>query len=70
MSSKLLNFDLKDLKLSIPCLVDDMQNTAQKAYAGWPDRLYVLDGETRVLPGHGPATTIREERFQNPFVQG
>jgi hypothetical protein len=32
-----------DLKLSIPCLVDDLQNTAQKAYAGWPDRLYVLD---------------------------
>ena len=32
-----------DLKLSIPCLVDDLQNTAQKAYAGWPDRLYVID---------------------------
>ncbi len=34
---------MKDMKLSIPCLVDDMQNTAQKAYAGWPDRMYVID---------------------------
>jgi len=33
---------LKDLKLTIPCLVDDMKNTAQKAYAGWPDRLYLV----------------------------
>jgi len=39
---------LADLKLSIPCLVDDLQNTAQKAYAGWPDRLYVLDKEGKV----------------------
>ena len=39
---------LKDLKLSLPCLVDDMQNTAQKAYAGWPDRFYVIDKEGKV----------------------
>ncbi|MBI2901452.1 MAG: deiodinase [Planctomycetes bacterium] len=39
---------LKDLKLSIPMLVDDMKNTAQKAYAGWPDRLYVIDKEGKV----------------------
>ena len=39
---------MKNLKLTIPCLVDDLQNTAQKAYAGWPDRLYVLDSEGKV----------------------
>ncbi len=39
---------IKDLKLSIPCLVDDLQNTAQKAYAGWPDRCYVIDKEGKV----------------------
>ncbi len=39
---------MKDLKLAIPCLVDDMENTAQKGYAGWPDRIYVLDGESRI----------------------
>ena len=39
---------MKDLKLSIPCLVDDMKNSAQKAYAGWPDRLYVIDKDGKV----------------------
>lgn len=32
-------------------------------------KLYTLDEATRVLPGHGPETTIREERDENPFVQ-
>ena len=31
--------------------------------------LYVLDGATLVIPGHGPATTIREEAEGNPFVR-
>jgi glyoxylase-like metal-dependent hydrolase (beta-lactamase superfamily II) len=33
-------------------------------------RLYTLDDATRVLPGHGPATTIRDEKADNPFVPG
>ncbi|MGD9688795.1 MAG: MBL fold metallo-hydrolase [Phycisphaerales bacterium] len=33
------------------------------------ERLYVLPAETRVLPGHGPATTIGQERMSNPFVR-
>lgn len=28
-----------------------------------------LPAETRVLPGHGPATTLAAERLQNPFLQ-
>ena len=33
------------------------------------DRLLVLPDPTRVLPGHGPETTIGEERQSNPFLQ-
>ena len=33
------------------------------------DRLLVLPDATRVLPGHGPETTIGEERHSNPFLQ-
>jgi hydroxyacylglutathione hydrolase len=33
------------------------------------DRLLVLPDSTRVLPGHGPETTIGEERQSNPFLQ-
>jgi hydroxyacylglutathione hydrolase len=32
-------------------------------------RLLTLPNETKVLPGHGPATTIGEERASNPFLQ-
>lgn len=32
------------------------------------DRLLVLPDDVRVYPGHGPATTIGEERASNPFV--
>ncbi len=32
-------------------------------------RLMTLPDQTRVLPGHGPATTIGEERESNPFLQ-
>ena len=33
-------------------------------------RLLALPDETEVLPGHGPVTTIGEERSSNPFLQG
>jgi hydroxyacylglutathione hydrolase len=32
-------------------------------------RLLPLPDDTRVIPGHGPATTIGEERETNPFLQ-
>ncbi|KXG76992.1 putative metallo-hydrolase [Thermotalea metallivorans] len=31
-------------------------------------KLLVLDDEIKVLPGHGPATTIGMERMMNPFI--
>lgn len=33
------------------------------------NRVLTLADETRVIPGHGPATTIGEERATNPFLQ-
>ena len=32
-------------------------------------RLLALPGETKVLPGHGPVTTIGAERKSNPFLR-
>jgi glyoxylase-like metal-dependent hydrolase (beta-lactamase superfamily II) len=32
------------------------------------ERLYTLDPDTLVIPGHGPTTTIEEEAEKNPFV--
>ena len=33
-------------------------------------KLFILDPETHVYPGHGPATRISDERSENPFVVG
>ncbi len=32
-------------------------------------KLYLLPGSTRVIPGHGPETTIAREREDNPFIR-
>lgn len=34
------------------------------------EQLMTLPDETRALPGHGPETTISQERATNPFLQG
>jgi hypothetical protein len=44
------------LKLDIPILIDGMDNAADHAYNGWPERLYVLDekGTVAYKGGKGP----------------
>jgi len=32
-------------------------------------QIYTLPDETRLLPGHGPETTVGEEKVSNPFVR-
>ena len=39
---------VRKLHIEIPALVDDFSNSTEKAYTGWPDRLYVIDREGRV----------------------
>ena len=34
------------------------------------DRVLALPDDTAVIPGHGPVTTIGEEREENPFLKG
>lgn len=33
------------------------------------EKILVLDDETTVLSGHGPATTVGHEKIHNPFIQ-
>jgi hypothetical protein len=43
----------KELKLRWPCLVDDMANSADRAYAAWPTRLYIVDNDGRIAVAGG-----------------
>jgi hypothetical protein len=40
---------IKGMKLSIPSLVDDMQDTAEKGYSGWPDRIFIVGQNGKIL---------------------
>jgi hypothetical protein len=31
------------LELKIPIIIDNMDDAVEKAYSGWPDRIYVID---------------------------
>ena len=44
------------LELTMPFLVDREDNKVNAAYAGWPDRLYVIgvDGKVAYKGGPGP----------------
>jgi hypothetical protein len=44
------------LKLSMPTLVDSMDNAVNYQYSAWPDRVYVIgiDGRIVVQAKHGP----------------
>ena len=39
---------LLKLDLQLPALLDDMGNSTERAYTGWPDRLYLIDRDGRV----------------------
>ena len=40
---------VRNLHIQIPALVDNFDNTTERAYTGWPDRLYVIDRDGRVV---------------------
>lgn len=42
------------LKLSVPTVIDQDDNLANRAYAGWPDRMYVVGRDGRIAYQGGP----------------
>ena len=36
------------LGIKIPAIVDDMDNSTERAYTGWPDRIYLINQSGRV----------------------
>ena len=44
------------LAITLPSLVDGLDNRVERAYTGWPDRLYIVgtDGRVRFKSAPGP----------------
>lgn len=39
---------IRKLGIKFPALIDGIDNTVEKAYTGWPDRLFLIDRDGRV----------------------
>jgi len=54
---------IERFEYGLPLVVDPMENTAEEAYAGWPERLYVIDesGHVAYKGGVGPMAFDPEE---------
>ena len=58
------------LAVKIPSLLDGMANDVERAYTGWPDRLYIVDTDRRIryksAPGpFGFSTTELESALEH-----
>lgn len=43
------NMCVVKLGIEMPALVDDPDNRVERAYTAWPDRLYVIDSDGRIV---------------------
>ena len=54
------------LDLSIPTLLDEMTNEVDEAFAALPDRLYLIDGEGRIIyRSEGGPMGFKPEEFED-----
>ena len=62
----------KGLSLTLPTIVDGLDNKVSQAYAAWPERLYVVgkDGKVAYKGGAGPRDYKPEElrKFLEDFL--
>jgi hypothetical protein len=40
---------VRKLGVKFPAVVDGFDNTTEKAYSGWPDRIYLIDSAGRIV---------------------
>jgi len=39
---------VRKLAIKFPAVMDEFGNSTEQAYTGWPDRMYLIDGQGRV----------------------
>lgn len=58
----------KQFKLKLPILVDTIDDTVEKAYSGWPDRIYVVDAEGKIAYKGGPGPAGFKPADARPMI--
>jgi hypothetical protein len=38
----------ESMQLTMPCVVDEIENNVDQVYAGWPERMFVVDAAGRI----------------------
>jgi type I thyroxine 5'-deiodinase len=69
------NACVRDLGIEFPALLDNIEDSTEQAYTGWPDRLYVIDQQGRVAyksdPGpYGFTPDAMEEALKKVLESG
>lgn len=74
--TELANICVTRLGIKIPALVDRFDDSTEKAYSGWPDRLYLIDRDGRLAYkskpgpfGFKPAELETALRMQFPVAR-
>jgi hypothetical protein len=52
--AELADVCVRNLGIEMPALVDDFSDSVDRAYSGWPDRLYVIDRDGKVAYKSAP----------------
>lgn len=45
---------VRRLGIKIPAVLDEFGNSTERAYTGWPDRIYLVDSQGRIAYKSGP----------------
>jgi type I thyroxine 5'-deiodinase len=60
----------RKLRIEFPTVVDEAEDRVERAYWGWPDRLYVVDREGRIaLKGHPGPYGLKPKRLKGTLAR-
>jgi hypothetical protein len=61
---------VRKLGIELPALLDHMDDSAERDYSGWPDRLYVIDSQGRVAYKSRPGPFgFKPDEMEEALVQ-
>jgi Iodothyronine deiodinase len=61
---------VRKLGIKFPAVLDEFENTTEKAYTGWPDRIYLIDANGKVAYKSKPGPFgFKPEQLSNALAQ-